>query len=218
MYGVENARLYFNVAFFIVLVSLLLQGWTIAPAARLLGLEVPPSSEPVQRITLDMPGHFEHEIVSYEVLPGSLVAGCDLASLQTPAGSQLVAAMRDGMPQPLRPELTFQAGDYVHLLAQPSALPALNQLFDPHRAPDRLEEHRYFGDFVLNGDAVLGDVAAVYGIDVSPAHAGKTLADYLNERSHGRVVVGDRAPLGNALLVAREVNQGRVVRVGLKIR
>ena len=56
MYGVEDARLYFNVAFFIVLVSLVLQGWTIAPAARLLRLEVPPSPEPLQRLTLDMPG------------------------------------------------------------------------------------------------------------------------------------------------------------------
>jgi potassium/hydrogen antiporter len=67
MYGVEDARLYFNVAFFIVLVSLLLQGWTIAPAARLLRLEVPPSAAPLQRLTLDMPGHFEHEILGYQV-------------------------------------------------------------------------------------------------------------------------------------------------------
>jgi cell volume regulation protein A len=56
MYGVDNARLYFNVAFFVVLISLLLQGWTIAPAARWLGLEAPPQIEPVQRVTVDIPG------------------------------------------------------------------------------------------------------------------------------------------------------------------
>jgi cell volume regulation protein A len=218
MYGVDNARLYFNVAFFIVLVSLLLQGWTIAPAARLLNLEVPPSTEPAQRVTLDMPGHFEHEILSYEVQPGSLVAARDLATLELPGDCQVMAVMRDGAPQPLRTGLKFEPRDYVHFLARPKSVPALNRLFDPHHAPDRLEEHRYFGDFVLNGDAVLGDLAAIYGIEVPAEHAGKTLAEYLNARSHGRVVVGDRAPLGNAVLVVRELQEGRVSRVGLKLR
>jgi cell volume regulation protein A len=219
MYGVEHARLFFNVAFFIVLVSLLLQGWTIAPAARLLRLEVPRSAEPVQRVTLDMPGHFEHEIVSYEVQPGSLAATRDLAALQLPAGCQIVAVIRDGVPQPLTPEMKLQLRDFIHLLAQPRSVPQLNRLFDPHIAPDRLEEHRYFGDFVLNGDAVLGDVCAVYGIDVPGEHAGNTLAQYLDERSHGRVVVGDRAPIGRALLVVKELHaDGRVSQVGLKLR
>ncbi len=218
MYGVEHARLYFNVAFFIVLVSLLLQGWTIAATARLLKLEVPPSTEPLQRITLDMPGHFEHEILSYEVQPASLVAARNLASLALPQGCQVVAVIRGSVPQPLRPELTFEPRDFVHLLAQPKAVPALNRLFDPHRAPDRLEEHRYFGDFVLDGDALLGDLAAVYGIEIPAEHAGKSLADYLDECSYGRVVVGDRAPLGSAWLVVREMQDGRVSRVGLKLR
>jgi cell volume regulation protein A len=218
MYGVEHARLYFNVAFFIVLMSLLLQGWTIAPAARLLKLEVPPSIQPAQRVTLDMPGHFEHEILSYEVQPGSLIATRHLAALELPEGAQILAVIRDGVPQMLRPELKFAPGDYAHILAQPRNVPALNRLFDPHRAPDRLEEHRYFGDFVLNGDAILGDLAAVYGMDVPAEHAAKTLAEYLDERSHGRVVVGDRAPLGTATLVVREMQDGRVSRVGLKLR
>jgi cell volume regulation protein A len=218
MYGVENARLYFNVAFFIVLVSLLLQGWTIAPAARLLRLEVPPSTEPLQRLTLDMPGHFEHEILGYQVQAGSLMAARDLATLDLPAGMQIMAVMREGAPQPLRPELRFAPGDFVYVLAQPEALNEVNKLFDPHEAPDRLEEHRYFGDFVLNGDAPLGELAQVYGLDIPEQHAGKTLAEYLRERFHGRVVVGDRASLGSAALVVREIQDGRVSRVGLKVR
>jgi cell volume regulation protein A len=218
MYGVEHARLFFNIAFFIVLVSLLLQGATIAFAGRLLGLEVPPSTEPAQRITLDMPGHFEHEIASYEVQAGSVLAARPYGEVPLPPGARIVAIMRDGVPLDLEPGLAVQPRDYVHLLAEPKAIEPLNRLFDPHRGPDRLEEHRYFGDFVLNGDAVLADVAAVYGFAVPQEHAAKTLASYLDERVHGRVVVGDRAPIGSAMLVAREIVDGRVSRVGLKVR
>lgn len=218
MYGVENARLYFNIAFFIVLISLLLQGWTIAPVARLLNLEVPPSVEPLQRLTLDMPGHFEHELLGYQVQRGCLAAARDLATLELPEGIQIMAVMRDGMPQPLGRELAFKPGDYVYVLAQPKFLPQANKLFDPHQAPERLEEHRYFGDFVLNGEATLADLGDVYGLDIPQRHARKTLAAYLNERFHGRVVVGDRASLGNAVLVVREMREGLVSQVGLKLR
>lgn len=218
MYGIEDARLYFNIAFFIVLVSLLLQGWTIAPAARVLGLEVPPPTGPHQRLTLDVPGHFEHEILAYEVQPGSLIAARELAAVDLPEAVHIMAVLRDGKPQALRPDLKLAPRDQVYVLAEPKSLPQLNRLFDPHRAPDRLEEHRYFGDFVLNGDALLGELAEVYGIQVPEESARKTLADYLAGLFHGRVVVGDRAALGSAELVVREIRDGKVSRVGLKLR
>lgn len=218
VYGIEDARLYFNVAFFIVLVSLVLQGWTIAPAARLLRLEVPPATEPAQRMTLDMPGHFEHEVLGYEVQPGCLVAACDLGALPLPEGIQVMAVIRDGQPQPLQPALRFAPRDYLYVLGRAKDLPQLNQLFDPHRAPDRLEEHRYFGDFVLNADALLGELAELYSLELPQSQVQKTLADYLDERFHHRVVVGDRITLGKAQLVVREMHEGRVKRVGLKIR
>ena len=41
--NVPHGGIYFNVVFAIVLFSLILQGWTILPAARLLGLERPES-------------------------------------------------------------------------------------------------------------------------------------------------------------------------------
>ena len=40
--GLENGAVFFNVAFIIVMVSLLLQGWTIKPMAQKLGLIIPP--------------------------------------------------------------------------------------------------------------------------------------------------------------------------------
>jgi potassium/hydrogen antiporter len=218
MYELDNARLYFNVAFFVVLISLLLQGWTIAPAARWLGLEAPPQIEPVQRVTVDIPGHFEHEILGFEVKPGSLASGRTLGELALPEGMKVMAAIRDGVPQDLAPGLALRPGDFVYFLAQPHGVPLLGKLFDPHRVPDRLEEHRYFGDFVLNGDALLGDLAAIYGLEVPEAAAAKSLADYLDQAFHGRAVVGDRVRLGAAELVVREIENGRISRVGLRLR
>ena len=218
MYGADYARLYFNVAFFIVLISLLLQGWTIATAARWLGLEVPPVTEPLQRVTLDVPGHFEHEILCYQVKPGSLVAGRDYSDIELPDDVRIMAVMRDGDPQPLRPGFKFAAQDYVYVLAQPQSLAPLGKLFDPHIEPDRLEPHRYFGDFVLNGDAIMGEIAAVYGISLPGGITHKTVAQYLSEVFHGRVVVGDRIALGSAQLVVREIQNGRITRVGLRLR
>ena len=217
IYGADNASLYFNVAFFIVLVSLLLQGSTIAPAARWLNLEVPPPTEPLQRVTLDVPGHYEHEILCYEVREGSRIAGRTLARTAMPEDAQVMTVMRQGMPVPLEPDLTFAPGDYVYLLAQDDDLAYLSQLFDPHLEPERLRAPQYFGDFVLNGDAVLGDFAAAYGIEVPAEAAGKTLAQHLTDRFHGRPVVGDRTTLGDVELVVREIQGSQITRVGLRL-
>ena len=218
IYGTEHARLYFNVAFFIVLVSLLLQGWTIAVAARWLRLEVPPAIEPLQRVSLDAPGHYEHEILGYEVMAGSQIAGRELSELRLSDRAQVMVVMRDGEPLPLVPGLKFELRDYVYLLAQPKNLAYLGKLFDPHLEPDRLEEHRYFGDFVLNGDAVMADLGMAYGIDIPDEIGNMTLAAYLSRMFRGRAVVGDRADLGRAQLVVREIENGQVHRVGLRLR
>jgi hypothetical protein len=49
MMGVPDSLLLFDVAFAVVLLSLLVQGATVPGAARVLGVEVPPRDEPVDR-------------------------------------------------------------------------------------------------------------------------------------------------------------------------
>src|SRR3546814_1214926 len=82
--GLENAQLFFNIAFFIVLVSLVVQGWSVAPAARLLGLRVPNTSARVHRVDIDLPGQRGYEVVSYRV----------------PAQSQLIGVRPKALPMP----------------------------------------------------------------------------------------------------------------------
>lgn len=55
MAGHEHAQLLFNIAFVVVLVSLMTQGFSIPLAASICKVEVPPEPEPAQRMALEMP-------------------------------------------------------------------------------------------------------------------------------------------------------------------
>lgn len=215
--GIEHAWLYFNIAFFVVLVSLLVQGWTVAPAAKWLGLQVPASRGAVQRINLDVPGRFEDEFVGYRVTAEAAAAGEPPAQLRLPDNARVVTVLRGGASFAPAEVAALAPDDYVYVLAPSSAVAALDHLFAPAQQPEHLEEHHFFGDFTLNGDARLGDVGMVYGFDVDAALAARTLADFIGERFNRRPVVGDRYRMGNVEFVVREM-QGRTVSVvGLRL-
>ena len=216
--GIPDAALYFNVAFFVVLSSLVIQGWTIAPAARLLSQEIPPTAEPVQRINLDIPGHFDREIATYRVMPGCIAANRAAGELSISRDSHIATVVRKDQVLTVNEWLKLLPGDLVYIFTDPAHVPELNRLFDPHRAPARLEEHRFYGDFLLDGAAGAGDVADAYDLPVPEQHRGRTVADYLRAAFHGRPVVGDRLRLGKAELVVRQMDEGRITRVGLRIR
>jgi cell volume regulation protein A len=79
------------------------------------------------------------------------------------------------------------------------------------------EQAAYFGDFTLNGDAPLEEVAGIYGARVPPLAKGLTLAEFLDRRFHKRCVVGDRVFLGAMELVVREMDNGTVGKVGVRV-
>jgi cell volume regulation protein A len=215
--GIPDGALYFNVAFFVILASLVVQGWTIAPAARLLQQEIPPGIEPYQRYNLDIPGHLDREIACYRVLPGSLAASLPTRQLSIPQETHITTVVRDTSVLPVNEGLDLQPGDLVYIFTDPAHVPELNRLFDPHRAPARLEEQRFYGDFQLEGTARAGDVADAYDLPIEENRRDLTLAGYLHQAFHGRAVVGDRLRLGPAELVVRRIDNGRIVRVGLKL-
>jgi cell volume regulation protein A len=216
--GIGNAALYFNIAFFVVLVSLLVQGWTIALAARVLRLEIPPTAEPTQRLNLDIPGHLEREVASYRVMEGCSVAGRPLRDLSLPQDTHVTAIVRGDAVLIFDAGLSLMPDDLVYVFTDPSHIPQLNRLFDPHVAPGRLEEHLFYGDFVLDAAALVRDVADMYGLPVRDTGENQTLAEYLSDVFHSRPVVGDSTALGKTELVVKEMQDGRITRVGLRVR
>ena len=212
-----KASLFFHVALVVVLVSLLLQGWTIGAAAKWLKLEVPAMPKPAQKLDLDVAGRFNLELVGYSLRPGCRAVGLPLGDLALPEETHVAGIVRGGRLTRVQSAETLQAGDYVYLLSKQSTVPALSRLFGDAQPPPRLDEHEFFGEFVLSGDARLADLAALYGFELPEGCESMTASDLLARRFSQRPVVGDRARLGRVELVAMEIDGRRVTKVGLNL-
>jgi cell volume regulation protein A len=218
MAGIEKAWLYFDVAFFVVLISLLSQGWTIAPLARRLKLEMPPVFEARQRLDLDIGGSKGYEVVGYAVPERSPAAGIRAADLDLRPDERIVAVFGpDRRKEPIE-EARIEPGDVIYLLARSDDVDRISGLFAARQLPDLLDERRFFGVFALDPAARLADVCAAYGVPPPPALAGRSLRDIIAHHYKGVPVEGDRVVLDGIELVVRETDGGRITKVGLVIR
>jgi len=141
-------------------------------------------------------------------------------ALLTPfAGATELLARAVRNRQCLQPtkDLEVSTGDVVAMFATPAVLPELGKALSGRQAPKHLAERAFFGDFVLNGDALLGDVEQVYGIEFDELPPDLSLAECFAKRTKGHPVVGDKVILGPVTLVARATEADRVTKVGLKM-
>ena len=214
VYGLENAELFLNAAFIMVVTSLLVQGWTIAPIARWLKLIVPHQVGPVERIELDLPGDSRHELVVYHVLPDSPLA----LGKELPRWARPCLAIRDGQAMHISPNDKLTPGDLAYVFAPPEYVPLLDRLFSQSRPPDT-SDHRFFGEFSLDPKGRLIDLVHAYGLPrPDTLKAEQTIGDFISSELGGYPVVGDRLALGSVDLVVKSVHQGQVVaEVGLAL-
>jgi len=216
MAGVPEGMTIFNVAFVVVIASLLLQGWTVAPAARFLGIELPPSPEAPERHGIDLPLSADREAASWSVAPGSPALAQRFDELHLPRRTRIIAVIRGGAVMNRATLERLAPDDLVIALAPPQHVIALDRLFaTPKRraAPGGGGP----GEFSFRGDVALGEVAALYGVDFGEADPSGTIDAFLRARLAGEPVVGDRVPLGALELVVREVEGGHILRAGLAI-
>ncbi len=210
--GLPSAYLYFDVAFVVVLSSLLIQGWSVAYAARRLDMSFARADPLPRRIELDLPGQLAREIVGYPVTPNSPFMRRGLI----PNWARPTMVVRDEdilTPDEAHP---VREGDYVYLLAPPEKARALDRFFvdmPPPRAPDP----QSLGDFFVPGTATLGALAEIYGLQVAAEQNEVALADYFAQVLGRAPKTGDIVSLGPIALLAHTVEADRVVTVGLRL-
>jgi cell volume regulation protein A len=217
MAGLQDARVIFQVAFVVVLVSLVLQGSTLAPLARWLKLEVPPKPEPSLRVDLQVPAAADHELLLFPLKGKRWRSPVEITDIHLPDPSRVVMYFRDGSMHERRRGLYVQEHDVLAVLAHRDHVGDVCQILGWEEPPERLSDRRFFGEFTVNGSAALRDVQRMYGVEVTQFDPGLTLADCFARASRGHPVVGDRLDLGTILLVVREVSGDQVLKVGLKL-
>ncbi|MGQ4879803.1 potassium/proton antiporter [Billgrantia sp. LNSP4103-1] len=212
--GVENAALYFNVAFAVVLLSLLIQGGTLPLAARWTKVEIPAGVTPDRRGPLGILPDNDYEMFVYKVDNEDL-DDVPIRLLRFPSGAVISALFRQHAMLHPKGSTRLKPGDIICVIGRSGDLPALNRLFSGDSKLKR--ERAFFGTFTFDGDALMKDIAGVYGLTLSPGESDMTLAEFVSLRVGGHPVVGDDVDWHGIHWVVSEMDGNRVTRVGLRL-
>jgi cell volume regulation protein A len=132
--GVPDSLEFFNIVFFAVLISTLLQGMTFEPFAKRLGLT---TSEPALPRPLSEAGTIRRlgaEVLEYAVEADDAIADARVRDLALPRDAVVNVIVRGDEAVPPRGSTRLRAGDIVHVLVRTDAAGAVRGLTDRWRS------------------------------------------------------------------------------------
>ncbi|WP_417542061.1 potassium/proton antiporter [Methylophaga thalassica] len=213
--GVDNASMYFNVAFAVVLLSLLIQGGTLLPMAKWMRVQIPKKASPRQRGSLGILPERDYEMFVYKVENHRLDEQ-PIRLLRFPSGAMISALFRNEEMIHPKGSTRLKLGDILCVISREEDLDNLNELFNGDNQLNQ-KQLAFFGSFVLNGDAMLVDVAKAYGLTISPQEVGVSLGEFIARRVGGHPVVGDDIDWHGIHWVVNEVDGDTVKKVGMRL-
>ena len=209
--GLEDGRTIFNTAFIVVLVSLVVQGWTVGPLARRLGLIVPQRIGPLEKVELELPGSAHHELLAYTVVAGSSVARGE----RIPRWARPSLVVRDGRSMKYQESGRLVAGDHVYIFVSDRYPRLLDRLF-ASRSEVSADDADFFGAFAVDPNRSAGELEANYSPGLTEAEGKLTIGQLMLQRLGGHAEYADRVTLGTIELIVRDVDDGgKITSVGL---
>lgn len=122
IHGIEGSDTYFSLVFFIVLISVIVQGKTLMPLARWLKLDKPIVHRARSPLMFEETGEFDSEMHEYLVLEESPIEGKALSEIPLPKSSRILLIRRPHGYIVPEGGTRLKRGDELLFLAQPSEL------------------------------------------------------------------------------------------------
>lgn len=212
--NLENGQLYFNTAFIVVMVSLAIQGWTVKPIARRLGLIVPPQIGAIDKLELDLPGTANHELLAYRVVADSPV----LRGERIPRWARPSLVIRDGKSMRYQYAGRLQENDHVYLFIAPGFSRLLDRLFASKVAVDE-DDTEFFGTFTIDPSRTGEELDSAYGPGLlNASEKSLTIAELMKHRLGDNPDYADRVKIGRIVLIVRQTDEhGLIKSVGISL-
>lgn len=211
-----QAQLLFDVVFFIVVVSAIVQGTSLAHASKWLGLERPKDPDPPVTLEISSLRLVDGKVVDYAIKEDSRAAGKMVKELALPTGVVIALIARENRVIPPQGTSEILVGDHVILVLRPGAEPLLDQVFgqrtaEPASVPTEVE-------FPFRGSTTVGDLQEFYSIKVD-APPTTTLDEIMRRQlAPGPVQIDAVVEFGELRFrVQRLSNDGRIELVGMSI-
>ncbi|HEY4343580.1 MAG TPA: potassium/proton antiporter [Parvibaculum sp.] len=199
---IRHAQTIFGIAFIVVLASLIVQGWTISTAAKIVDVELPPRPQARARVEIGLPAGIDRTVVAYTVDPMSIIARRRMSRMPLSAvGTEIISVMREGQVRNTTPPDGLKAGDVVMLVTNPADLPLLDRLFAARKTRLKAMDVGSI-DFTLSADVSAGEVADMYGFLVTPHERDLTLGAVMHARLGRTIAKGARVRAGTVDLIA----------------
>lgn len=135
--GHPESEMIFNIVFFVVLTSVLLQGQSLMLVARWLGVDKPLDTQPRYPLEFDQTEDMEGETRELEVQPGSSAAGKRVMDLGLPQGVLILLIRRGRQFIVPRGQTRLEPHDTLLVLADPDTFAAAEQAVET--APQGVE-------------------------------------------------------------------------------
>jgi len=126
--GIDGGDTIFNVTFFVVLLSTVLQGTTIEPVSRLLGVTSDERAIPVPLVEPVLLSRLGAEVRQFPVREGDAVVGLAVRELGLPREALLNVVVRGERAIPPRGSTVVEAGDELHVIVRQEAAVEFQEL------------------------------------------------------------------------------------------
>jgi cell volume regulation protein A len=131
--GVAGSREFFNIVFFAVLLSTVVQGMSFEGLARRLGVTADTAAIPAPLMEPSAVSRLGAEVLQFHVRPDDAAAGRLVRELELPRDALLNLIVRDDQAIPPRGSTRVEPGDDLHLLVRQETAVEFNQLLERWR-------------------------------------------------------------------------------------